>query len=370
MLGVFDRKLLRSFDWGLYLSYLGISLFGALMIWSASLNNEFGDPLYYFTRQLLWIIVGQVVLFVAVYLDYQLLGALKWPLYSVTLALLGLVLVAGVERGGAVRWLNVGGFVLQPSEFAKLAVVITLAATVEKLGRIDNVAKLLTAVFHVGVPMVLVAIQPDLGTSLVFLGILLAVLYGAGITRQLMALLASVGLISAPILWFYGLREYQRTRLLVFLDPDLDRAGTGYHLMQSIIAVGSGQFSGRGFMAGPQSLLNFLPEQHTDFIFSVVAEELGFVGALALITALFFLVYRCLRTAAVAKDDLGRFLAIGVAIWFSFQIVVNIGMTMGMMPVTGLPLPFMSYGGSSYLALSLAVGIVLNVHLRHRKLLF
>ena len=370
MFEVFERKLWRSFDWGLYLSYLGVSLFGALMIWSASLNNEFDDPLHYFSRQLLWIIAGQVVVFVAVYFDYQLFGALRWPLYFVTLGLLILVLVVGVERGGAVRWLNVGGFVLQPSEFAKLAVVITLAATVEKLGRIDSLFKLFTAVFHVGVPMVLVAIQPDLGTSLVFLGILLAVLYGAGITSKLMALLAALGLTSAPLLWFYGLREYQRNRLLVFIYPDLDRAGTGYHLLQSIIAVGSGQFTGRGFMAGPQSLLNFLPAQHTDFIFSVVAEELGFVGAFALIAALFFLVYRCLKTAAIAKDDFGRFLAIGVAIWFAFQIVVNIGMTMGMMPVTGLPLPFMSYGGSSYIALSLAVGIVLNVHLRHRKILF
>jgi len=367
---VFDRKLLRSFDWGLYLSYLGISLFGALMIWSASLNNEFGDPLYFVSRQLMWIIVGQVILFIAVYFDYQLFGALRWPVYFASLGLLVLVLVAGVERGGAVRWLNVGGFVLQPSEFAKLAVVITLAATVEKLGQINTLVKLVTAVVHVGVPMLLVAIQPDLGTSLVFLGILLAVLYAAGITRQLMALLAALGLTSAPLLWLYGLREYQRTRLLVFMDPSLDRAGTGYHLLQSIIAVGSGQFTGRGFMAGPQSLLNFLPEQHTDFIFSVVGEELGFIGSVALIAALFFLVYRCLRTAAVAKDYLGRFLAVGVATWFAFQIIVNIGMTMGMMPVTGLPLPFLSYGGSSYLALSLAVGLVLNVHLRHRKILF
>ncbi|MBT9152577.1 MAG: Peptidoglycan glycosyltransferase MrdB [Firmicutes bacterium] len=365
-----DRRLFRSFDWLLYLAYLGVSLFGALVIWSASQNNEFGDPLFFVTRQLQWVLVGQVLLIIVLFFDYQLLVPIKWPIYLLSVALLVLVLAVGVERGGAVRWINIAGFVLQPSEFAKLAIVTTLAITVEHLGRIDSLWKVVLAFLHIGIPMALIAIQPDLGTSLVFLGILAAVLYVAGITRQLIATVAVSGVLSAPLIWFYGLRDYQRTRLLIFWDPSLDRVGAGYNLMQSIIAVGSGMFMGRGFGQGPQSRNNFLPEQHTDFIFSVVGEEFGFLGSVALLAVFFFIIYRCLQTAAVAKDHVGRYLAVGVAAWIAFQVVVNVGMTMGVMPVTGLPLPFMTYGGSSYLALTMGVGLVLNVHLRHRKILF
>jgi len=367
---VLERKLFRSFDWALYLSYLGVSLFGALVVYSASRNHEFEDPYFFVTKQLQWILVGQLLLIIALVVDYQMLASLKWPIYAVNIALLVLVLGVGVERGGAVRWINIGGFLLQPSEFAKLAVVATLAVTLEQMGKVDTLVKLAVVLMHVGLPMALIAIQPDLGTALVFLGIVLAGLYAAGITKSLITYLALAGLFSAPLLWFFALREYQRTRLLVFVNPSLDRVGAGYNLLQSIIAIGSGMLTGRGFMEGPQSQNNFLPAQHTDFVFSVVGEELGFLGAVTVLGILFFIIYRCLQTSALAKDHLGRYLSLGVGIWIAFQVIVNVGMTMGMMPVTGLPLPFMTYGGSAYLALSLGVGLVLNVHLRHRKILF
>jgi len=339
------------------------------MIASASANNEFGDPLHYVRRQLMFMALGHVLLLLSLVIDYQFFGSLSIPIYMANLGLLALVLVVGSKAGGAQRWINLGGFTLQPSEFAKVAVIVTLARSAERLGKIDSLLKLILIGIHVAIPMGLIVIQPDLGTSLVFVGILLAVLYAAGITPWLMMLMAGAGTAAAPLIWLKGLKEYQRLRLLVFLNPAAHRE-EGYHLVQSIIAVGSGMLTGRGLFNGPQSQLNFLPEQHTDFIFSVVGEELGFFGAILLLLMLFFIIYRCLQASAVSKDAFGRYIAVGMATWVAFQTIVNTGMTAGIMPVTGLPLPFVSAGGSSYMALSIGIGLVLNVGMRHRKILF
>ncbi|MBT9155656.1 MAG: Peptidoglycan glycosyltransferase MrdB [Firmicutes bacterium] len=365
-----DRRLLRTVDWSLYLAYLGLSLFGVLMIASASQNNELGNPAFFWTKQLQWVIIGHVVLLFALLLDYRFFANMSIPIYLLNLSLLLGVLTVGVQGGGAQRWLDLGFFTLQPSEFAKIAVIVTLAAHVEKLRRVDTFYRLAPVLLHVAIPMLLIIMQPDLGTGLVFLGVMAAVLYAAELPRRLIVFLGAGALAVAPVVWSFGLKAYQRARLIVFLDPSLDRMGIGYHLTQSIIAVGSGMFAGRGLFDGPQSELNFLPEQHTDFIFSVIGEELGFLGAAGVIMVMFFVVYRCLQIAAIAKDDCGRYIAVGVASWIAFQLIVNTGMTMGMMPVVGLPLPFLSYGGSSYLALSLGIGFVLNVGMRHRKILF
>ncbi len=365
-----DKKLWRTMDWALYLVYLGLSLFGVLMIASASQNNALGDPAFFWTRQSVWVILGQVVLLIALRFDYRFFARMSIPIYVLTIGLLLGVLAVGVTVGGAQRWVNLGFFTFQPSEFAKIAVIVTLAAHIEKLGAVDTYYRLAQVILHVAVPIALIVVQPDLGTALVFLGIMAAVLYAAELPRRLIAFLGASAVVLAPVVWSFGLRAYQRARLLVFIDPSLDRMGTGFHLMQSIIAVGSGMLAGQGLFAGPQSQLNFLPEQHTDFIFSVIGEELGFFGTAMVLVAMFFVVYRCLQVAALAKDDFGRYIAVGVASWIAFQLIVNTGMTVGMMPVTGLPLPFLSYGGSSYLALSLGIGLVLNVGMRHRKILF
>lgn len=367
---MFDRKLIRSLDWSLYGAYLFVSLFGLLMIASASANNEFGDPLHYVRRQLMFMAIGHVLLIISLVIDYQFFANLTIPIYVVNLGLLAAVLLLGSKAGGAQRWINLGGFTLQPSEFAKVAVIVTLAGAMDKLGKIESLPKLIIVGIHVAIPMGLILIQPDLGTSLVFVGILLAMLYAAGITRSLMAMMFASAVALSPLIWIKGLKDYQKTRLLVFIDPGSDPSGVAYHLRQSIIAVGSGMLTGRGLFRGPQSQLNFLPEQHTDFIFSVVGEELGFFGATLLIMAMFFLIYRCFQASSVAKDSLGRYLAVGTATWIAFQTIVNTGMTAGIMPVTGLPLPFVSAGGSSYMALSIGIGLVLNVGMRHRKILF
>jgi rod shape determining protein RodA len=382
---VFNRKLLRDVDWVLYVTVLLTSLFGVVVIASASANNAYSEaPLStaileslrhnkLVQRQLLFILVGQIALLVVLTIDYQVWTGLTYPIFLGNLALLGAVLVIGSRGGaggGAQRWIRLGGFVLQPSELAKIAVILTMARVLERMGKPDTLMKLLLVGAHVAVPMALIVVQPDLGTSIVFIAITVAMLYGAGLTPKLLALLAAGASVAAPLIWFKGLRNYQRLRLLVFLDPGRDPTGEGYHLLQSIIAVGSGMVMGRGLFRGPQAQLSFLPEQQTDFVFSVIGEELGFLGTLSVIVVLFFIVYRVFRIAELAKDAYGRYIAIGVGTLLAFQAIVNTGMTAGVMPITGLPLPFLSAGGSSYLAISIGIGLVLNIGMRRRKIMF
>ncbi len=377
-----DRKLLRSVDWVLYVSVLIVSLFGVVIIASASAANAYSEvslasaiwqslrhnPLV--QRQLLWILIGQLALLMAMTIDYQVWKGLTYPIFLGNLALLGAVLLVGSRGGGAQRWIRIGGFVLQPSELAKIAVILVLAHILDKMGKPDTVLKLGLVGLHVAIPMALIVIQPDLGTSIVFIAIMVAMLYGSGLTPKLFALMVTSAAVAAPLLWFKILKPYQRSRLLVFVNPSKDPTGEGYHLLQSIIAVGSGMLTGRGLFRGPQAQLSFLPAQETDFVFSVVGEELGFIGTTLLVLALFYIVYRIFAIASLAKDAYGRNITIGVGTLMAFQIIVNTGMTAGVMPITGLPLPLMSAGGSSYLAISLGIGLVLNVGMRRRKILF
>jgi rod shape determining protein RodA len=380
---VFDRKLWRTFDWALYVAVLLVSLFGTLIIASASAGNEYASmPLWnaiieslrnnsLVQKQLLWILIGHAVMLTVVLVDYQMWSGLTYPIYVGALGLLVAVLLLGSSGGGAQRWISLGGFgVLQPSELAKIAVIMVLAKALEKIGRPDTLWKLFLVVLHIVPPAVLIVVQPDLGTSLVFIAFTVTMLLGAGLTPVLFAVMVVGAVAATPVIWLKGLRDYQRSRLLVFLDPSKDPSGEGYHILQSIIAVGSGMVTGRGLFSGPQSQLNFLPAQHTDFVFSVVGEELGFVGVALLLLALSFIVLRIYRISALAKDDYGRLVSVGVATYFAFQILVNTGMTAGIMPITGLPLPLMSAGGSSYLASCIGVGLVLNIGMRRKKILF
>ncbi|HSL93168.1 MAG TPA: rod shape-determining protein RodA [Bacillota bacterium] len=378
-----DRKLWRSFDWALYAAVLLVSFFGTLIIASASAGNEYASMPFWnavieslknnglVQKQLLWILIGQAVMLTVVLVDYQIWSGLTYPIYLGALGLLVIVLLVGSTGGGAQRWISLGGFgVLQPSELAKIAVIMVLAKGLEKIGRPDTLWKLFLVGLHIVPPAALIVIQPDLGTSLVFIAFTVTILLAAGLTPRLFALMSAAAIAATPVIWLRGLRDYQRSRLLVFLDPTKDPSGEGYHILQSIIAVGSGMFAGRGMFRGPQAQLNFLPAQHTDFVFSVVGEELGFVGVALLLIALSFIVLRIYRIAGIAKDDYGRLVSVGVATYFAFQILVNTGMTAGIMPITGLPLPLMSAGGSSYLATCIGVGLVLNIGMRRKKILF
>jgi rod shape determining protein RodA len=361
-----DKRLLKNLDYVIIAVVVALTTISFFVIASASAEN----PYYYIKRQAIWAVVGLVLFVVMLSFDYHDLAQYTNQMYYINLALLIAVFIFGREAKGAQRWLRLGPLELQPSELAKIIIIITLADLLSKRAHsLHSVRDLVPVFLHVGIPMALILKQPDLGTSLVFIGLLLGMLFVAGIKWQYLAGLCGIGGALAPLL-FYFLEPYQRKRILVVFNPYIDPTGDGYHVIQSMIAIGSGRAWGKGLFGGTQNRLGFLPEQHTDFIFSVIGEELGFIGAGIILLLYFILIYRGIRVALKARDDVGTLLATGVVIMFTFHILVNVGMTLGIMPVTGIPLPFMSYGGSSYLTNMMALGLLLNVYMRRQKILF
>ncbi|PRR74986.1 Peptidoglycan glycosyltransferase MrdB [Moorella humiferrea] len=376
-----ERRHWRNLDY-YFVGSVAAILAVSLAVLSSAGANMAPDPYYYVKKQLIWILIGLVGLFLVLLIDYEQLKRYHHALYVFNLILLAAVFLIGHQAKGAQRWINLGFFLLQPSEFAKTITIITLACFLDKRqGRLNRWQDLILPFVYVALPMLLILKQPDLGTSLVLLAILFGMLYVGGANPRLLLIIAGSGIAIAGLALFahfrFGLplplEDYQLRRLVVVLNPYNDGqggTGAGYHVIQSQIAIGSGGWWGVGWRQGSQAQLNFLPEHHTDFIFSVVGEELGFVRAVGVLGLYFILLYRMLRIAAHAKDMFGALLVSGVASTFAFHILVNVGMTTGIMPVTGIPLPLFSYGGSSMLANMLALGLVLNVNLRRQKILF
>lgn len=371
---------MRQIDYGLFLNVLALLIIGLLAVASATkANADIPDRFFYVKRQVFWIVLGAGAAFLAMVIDYGLLSRWARLLYYLNLGLLLAVLVVGRSALGAQRWIQIGPFPLQPSEFAKIAIIITLANYLStREDKLKRLRDLLPAFWHVTLPMLLILKQPDLGTSLVFAGVLLGILFLAGVSPRLLFYIFGGGLAAIVLaiflhfhlgLWL-PLKDYQLMRLVVFINPEVDPLGAGYHIIQSRIAIGSGGLWGKGLFAGTQNQLDFLPEQHTDFIFSVISEELGFFGSLTVLFLQFTLIWRALKIAAAAKDRLGLLLAGGIASMFLFHVFVNAGMTMGIMPVVGIPLPFVSYGGSALLTNSLAIGLLQNIWIRRQKILF
>ncbi len=362
------RRILRDLD-GVLLATT-VALIGVGLVVLASATASLGGPGQYLRTRLFHLAVAAVALVAVLAVDYRRWASGGRWLYLANLALLGLVLVIGVTRLGATRWITLGPFGgFQPSELAKVALILTLARHLADRSPPASVPAFVPYLAHVGVPILLIVAQPDLGTAMVIGAILLGMLFIAGARLGAMASLGGLALMGMPFLWSV-LHDYQRRRLLVFLDPGVDPLGAGYALAQAKIAVGSGQLWGKGLFAGTQNLLRFIPEQHTDFIFTVIGEELGFVGAVAVLALFLIWIWRALRISAAAPDRLGRLIAGGVAAMVVFHVFVSVGMTVGLMPITGIPLPFLSYGGSSLLAMSVATGLLLNVGMRRRKFLF
>jgi rod shape determining protein RodA len=369
---MFERRMLKNLDWVLLVAVVLVVAFSLVVIASATHANlsERDDPYYFVKRQTFLFVIGVIGLFFTLAIDYHTIASQATYLYFTNLALLASVLLLGNEAKGAARWIEIGPFPLQPSEPAKIIIIITLANLVAKLiGDINKFTDLFPIFVHVGIPMLLIMIQPDLGTSLVFIAILMGVFFIAGIKWQFIFTIIGTGVAMVPVLWGF-LKDYQQKRILVFLDPSIDPTGSGYHVIQSMIAIGSGRMTGQGLFAGPQNQLDFLPEQHTDFIFSVVGEELGFIGAVFLLVLYFIIIYRGIRIIGQARDLLGALIATGIVSLLTFQLLVNVGMTIGIMPVTGLPLPLVSYGGSSLLSTMIGIGLLLNVGMRRQKILF
>jgi rod shape determining protein RodA len=353
-----DRRLLQNVDWPLIAAALALICLSFISLWSLAPTGGIA------WRQLVWVGVGTIALLVVIALDYRNLVRAAPAFYLVGLSLLLTVFVLGRTVSGARRWIHLGPFTFQPSELFKLIFVLTLAwALTSRWGRPLSRATLIWTGILVGVPFVLVVRQPDLGTALVLLPVLAAVLLGLGIRLRIFAGLILGGVAFMPVAWF-ALKEYQRERLLVYIDPFRDPLGTAYNVIQAKIAIGSGQLLGKGVSGATQSRLAFLPERHTDFIFAVFAEMWGFVGCLVLIMAYGLLVLRGFEIAANAREPRGRIVALGVTVLFATQTLINLGMVTGLLPVVGIPLPFMSYGGSSMVVSLMALGLLLSVRMR------
>jgi rod shape determining protein RodA len=343
---------------------LALASLGVINLYSASAGYSLGGtPIY--LKQLYWLIMGLGVMTAALFFDYRYLKEWAYFLYSAGLILLILVLVLGRTTGGAQRWINLGFFSFQPSEIVKIFVVIALARyfTRREYPQGLGFRNLAGPALVVGAPFLLILIQPDLGTALHLAFACLSVLMFLKVRRSVLAALGAGLAASMPFVWHF-LKEYQRQRIMTFLNPEKDPLGAGYHIIQSKIAVGSGQFWGKGFLKGTQSQLRFLPEQHTDFAFSVFAEEWGFVGSTVLLILFFALIIAGLQIVKRSQDRFGALLALGLLALIFWQMVINISMVTGLMPVVGIPLPFISYGGSSLITVFAAVGLLLNISMR------
>lgn len=343
--------------------------YGSVMVQSATSGMSAGDAL--FMRHLIGIAIGVVPMIIAWAIDYQSFKGWLGPLVVLDALLILSPRIPGLgyEAGGATSWLAVGGVRLfQPSEPAKLVTIVIMAVVIAQYkGRIESRQDVAKIMGFLALPLALILLQPDLGTGLVFVAITMGMLLIGGIKPRWFVVFALVGVVAVgAVLQFDLLAEYQRNRLLVFVDPSLDPSGAGYNLAQSKIAIGSGELSGKGLGSGTQSNLNFLPERHTDFIFSVLGEELGFMGAVALFGLYLALLTIALEIAAQSRDLVGSLIATGLISMWTFQILINVGMTIGLMPITGIPLPFMSFG-SSFMVTNLAgTGMLLSVWARRQ----
>ncbi len=361
------KHLLRNVDWFCFALALILSVVGVLTIYSTTLGQAgtAGHQLGYAGRQLFFVVIGIFLMAGASLIDYERIMRHGYLIYAGAMALLLLVPLIGEESFGAQRWISVGPVRFQPSEFAKIAAIIALARFLgTKREELKSPRYIVMALALVGTPMLLIASQPDLGTAIVFLPVALVMLYLAGVPRRTLAIILLCILMVSPLMWFM-LHDYQRTRLLVFMNPNTDPGGSGWAIIQSKIAIGSGGLFGKGWGTGPMTNLRFLTASTRDFVFSTIAEEWGFIGATGLLALYVALLGRGLATARLARNRTGTLLAGGLAALIFVHVLVNVGMAMGMMPVVGLPLPFLSYGGSSLLATMLAVGLLMNVRM-HR----
>ncbi len=356
-----DRRLLREID-GLTIGLILIlSLIGVLFIYSSSyyLSSQ------YYAKQILFLLISVGGLILALAIDYQHLLIFSLPIYIVTNLILLVTLFLSRQIAGMRGWLVFPLFRLQPAEIAKVALILILASFFSQYRRERlTLQSILGSVGLTAVPFLLVLLQPDLGTAACYLPLLLASLFLAGLSRRAMALLFILVLIFGAFSWHFYLKDYQKKRLITVIAPYQDKRGAGYHLLQSKIAIGSGGFSGKGFKKGTQSQLRFLPARHTDFIFSVISEEFGFLGSVSVLLLFFWLIWRLLRAVELARDRAGKYIIFMVACLISYETLINIAMVIGFFPVVGIPLPFLSYGGSSLLTHFLAVGLVLNVRMR------
>lgn len=360
-----DRRLTPHIDWLLVAAVYVLCAIGVGLIYAASSDPTRASSSRLWMTQVYAIALGTIALVASASFDYRRLSDRALWFYAAIVVLLIYVLFFGVVRGGGRRWIALPLFNLQPSEFAKIAVALVLARLFgDARRRIPTTADLAQAGALTALPLFLIARQPDLGTAVTLVPVLVLVAFVAGIRLKVAGILLAIALVASPLIWTFGMKDYQRGRVLTFIDPWRDPRGDGYQQIQAQITVGSGGLWGKGFKKGTQGQLSFLPVAHNDFIFSVLAEEHGFVGVLVVLALYAFVVMRSIETARLARDRLGTFLVIGLLASLTFQVVYNVAMSAGLAPVKGLTLPLLSYGGSSVIATLAGIGLILNVRMR------
>jgi len=362
---IVDRRILPHFDWPLLAAVMALTIVGLATIYSVTWNIAANTPGTEFWRQMYAVPVGLVAMAVCLMIDYRTLAQRSAFIYIALVAALIAVLFFGVVVKGSRRWIDMGVGSLQPSEFARLGVALVLAMWYgdgRRNGR--SLGDLVWGGIVIGLPAILIFMQPDLGTAATLVPVYLGVIYLAGLRLKWVWIGLLIVALLSPAVWTWGLQDYQKGRVITFLDPERDPRGEGWQQIQAKVTVGSGGLFGKGFREGTQGALRFLPEGHNDFVFAVLAEEQGFLGVILVLGLYLFVVMRSLEAAKLAKDRVGAFLIVGIVSWFTFQVVYNITMQAGLAPVKGLTLPLMSYGGSSLVSTLAGFGLILNVRMR------
>lgn len=366
------KKSLKRFDFILFGAVILLSIYGIIMIRSATLSYEDIRAIRPVRVQAISTVLGIVAILILVFMDYHFIGKLYIPIYIVSVLMLLAVALFGIgaEQWGSDSWLKIGNIIFQPAEIAKVGIIIFLAKYIDNnKDSINKPITLLKITVLAGIPILLIAKQPDFGTSVVFVFFTMVMLFVAGLDWKYIGYSILVGIISLPIVWF-SFKPYQRNRIFDFLYPERDPSGSGYQALQAKIAIGSGKVFGRGLFQGVQTQYNYIPEKQTDFIFAVIGEELGLIGGLALILLYLIFLYRLLKIAKESKDTFGSLMVTGFTAMFLIHVWENIGMSIGLMPVTGIPLPFISYGGTFQLINLLCVGVALSVAVHREGLNF
>ncbi|MFZ5563264.1 MAG: rod shape-determining protein RodA [Thermodesulfobacteriota bacterium] len=356
----------KQFEWGLLLPVAALGIIGVIVIYSASASDPSHAQRMLSVKQAVWFLIGMATVGCSLLFSYKRLDGWAVAIYIISLLLLVCVIVFGKEAGGSRRWLPVGPVAVQPSELAKIAVVIILARYYGRQASTDGLGlkKLLVPILLVGLPFILIVVQPDLGTAMLLALIATFITLFMKVEKKTLFLLSGAAGGMIAVGWFFLLKGYQKQRILTFLNPDRDPLGAGYHIIQSKIAIGSGMIFGKGFMKGTQNALAFLPEQHTDFILSVLAEEWGLVGVSLVLFLYLMVIIWGISIGYQCKDNFGIILAVGVTAMIFWQVAVNVGMVMGLLPVVGVPLPLISYGGSSVVTFMIGIGLLLNISMR------
>lgn len=352
--------ILMEFDWLLFVLSIFLSIFGIICIYSATRTLNTNSNVIV---QAGACIIGIVLMLLTCFFDYEQFKNLIKPIFIFCLAILILVLIIGVTGDwGARSWIRFGSIGIQPSEIAKICFILTFSYHLSRVeDKINQPLVIFGLILHLAILVGLILMQPDMGSAMVFMFMFVTLLFVAKISYKYIIPVAAAGVISAPFIYKFVLSEYQQKRIQVFINPDLDPLNRGYNVIQSKIAVGSGQIWGKGYLHGTQNQMGYLPTKYTDFLFSVISEEFGFIGACLLVIALFIIIYRCFKIAQKADNSFGRYICVGVASMLLFHTFENVGMCIGLMPVTGIPLPFISYGGTAIVTNMVAIGLVMSV---------